>query len=315
MNIVWFALVGVLFIGFFLLEGISYGAGIMLPMMAKKESERKDLYAIVGPGWRSSQMWVILMAFLVLPHQVTGASYGMYIALSLLTILLFLRGIAFKMRKFDGENESGSLLDKVLWLEGTFSPLLWGIIIGSFLEGKGFVPCLDWQASFFSMFGTYGLLLGATLMFLCIFYGALYTSISVKGQLKEKSRATALVMGVILALLLTGLATGTKMYTNIFADVMVLAVYAVGMLAFMLAWFRARQRAVKSAFLLSILFVILFVGAFVFGSFETLQGYLLVQKTIITQNDNIVTIFLGLMGISYISHAIRRWFFYKNNNE
>lgn len=313
MNMIWFTLVGVLFIGFFLLEGISYGAGIMLPMLAKTELERKELYEIVGPGWRSNQMWVILLAFLILPHQVPGASYGMYVALSLLIILLFLRGIAFKMRGFDNEKQNGSVLDKLLWLEGVFSPLLWGVMIGSFVQGRDFVLLTDWQAAFFNMFSTYSLLLGITMIFVCIFFGGLYISVSVKGHMKEKFRATALVSGVIVALLLTGLAVATHMYTDIFADKVVLIIYAASTLAFLLSWLRARQRAVKSAFIISIITVILFVATFVYGTFDLLESYLLINKTMFTQNDSLASIMLGLLIISFVTHSIRRYFYYKNN--
>ena len=41
LNIIWFILITVLFIGFFFLEGFDYGVGGLLPFLGKTDVERR----------------------------------------------------------------------------------------------------------------------------------------------------------------------------------------------------------------------------------------------------------------------------------
>ena len=41
LNTLWFLLIGVLFIGFFVLEGFDYGVGILLPFLGRTDAERR----------------------------------------------------------------------------------------------------------------------------------------------------------------------------------------------------------------------------------------------------------------------------------
>ena len=46
---VWFALIAILWIGYFTLEGFDFGVGILLPVLAKDEQEKRVLYNTIGP--------------------------------------------------------------------------------------------------------------------------------------------------------------------------------------------------------------------------------------------------------------------------
>ena len=48
LNVLWFILIGVLFAGFFILEGFDYGVGIMLPFVGKTDDERRVVLNTIG---------------------------------------------------------------------------------------------------------------------------------------------------------------------------------------------------------------------------------------------------------------------------
>ncbi len=50
LNTLWFVLIAVLFTGFFVLEGFDYGVGILLPFVAKTDSERRRVINTIGPS-------------------------------------------------------------------------------------------------------------------------------------------------------------------------------------------------------------------------------------------------------------------------
>ena len=59
LNILWFILITVLFVGFFFLEGFDFGVGILLPFLGKNDSERRVIINTIGPVWDGNEVWMI----------------------------------------------------------------------------------------------------------------------------------------------------------------------------------------------------------------------------------------------------------------
>ena len=59
LELIWFILVGVLFTGFFILEGLDYGVGMWLPFLGKTDRERRQLINTIGPVWDGNQVWML----------------------------------------------------------------------------------------------------------------------------------------------------------------------------------------------------------------------------------------------------------------
>ena len=59
LNTIWFILISILFIGYFILEGFDLGVGILLPFVAKDDTERRMLINTVGPHWDGNEVWLI----------------------------------------------------------------------------------------------------------------------------------------------------------------------------------------------------------------------------------------------------------------
>ncbi|MGL4392107.1 MAG: cytochrome d ubiquinol oxidase subunit II, partial [Fusobacteriaceae bacterium] len=59
LNILWFILVTVLFIGFFFLEGFDYGVGILLPIIGQTDTERRIIVNTIGPVWDGNEVWLL----------------------------------------------------------------------------------------------------------------------------------------------------------------------------------------------------------------------------------------------------------------
>ena len=56
LQILWFILIAVLWIGFFFLEGFDFGVGMLLPFLGKKDEERRAIINThrLGLGWQRS---------------------------------------------------------------------------------------------------------------------------------------------------------------------------------------------------------------------------------------------------------------------
>ena len=50
----WFILITILWMGFFVLEGFDFGVGMLLPVLARNDTERRVLINTIGPVDRKS---------------------------------------------------------------------------------------------------------------------------------------------------------------------------------------------------------------------------------------------------------------------
>ncbi len=72
LNTLWFLLVGVLFTGFFVLEGFDYGVGILLPFLGKTDGERRRIINTIGPVWDGNEVWILTGGARSSPPSRTG---------------------------------------------------------------------------------------------------------------------------------------------------------------------------------------------------------------------------------------------------
>ena len=59
LKIIWWLLVGVLLIGFAIMDGHDMGVGTLLPFVGKNDVERRVIINTVGPHWDGNQVWFI----------------------------------------------------------------------------------------------------------------------------------------------------------------------------------------------------------------------------------------------------------------
>src|SRR5690242_10419652 len=99
LQILWFILIAVLFAGFLFLEGFDYGVGILLPIVAKKDDERRIVVNSIGPTWDGNEVWLLTAGgamFAAFPNWYATLFSGFYIALFLILVALIIRGVAFE---------------------------------------------------------------------------------------------------------------------------------------------------------------------------------------------------------------------------
>jgi cytochrome d ubiquinol oxidase subunit II len=58
LNTLWFALVGVLFMGYAILDGFDLGVGA-LHLFAREDQERRLFLNAIGPVWDGNEVWLV----------------------------------------------------------------------------------------------------------------------------------------------------------------------------------------------------------------------------------------------------------------
>ena len=56
---VWFALIAVLWVGYFFLEGFDFGVGMLLHPLGRTEVDRRVMVNTIGPTWDGNEVWLL----------------------------------------------------------------------------------------------------------------------------------------------------------------------------------------------------------------------------------------------------------------
>ena len=97
----WFFIVGVLLIGYFVLDGFDFGVGMSLPILGRDNTDRRVIINTIGPVWDLNETWLIVAGaslFAAFPEWYATMFSGFYLALLVILVALILRGVSFEYR-------------------------------------------------------------------------------------------------------------------------------------------------------------------------------------------------------------------------
>src|ERR1035437_7800070 len=100
LQVVWFGLIAILWIGYFFLEGFDFGVGMLLPWIGRGEVERRMAIKPIGPVWDGNEVWLLTAGgatFAPFPVWYATLFSGFYIALFLILAALIVRGVSFEL--------------------------------------------------------------------------------------------------------------------------------------------------------------------------------------------------------------------------
>ena len=190
LNIIWFILITVLFIGFFLLEGFDYGVGILHPFVAKTDTERRVVMNSIGPFWDGNEVWMITAGgalFASFPEWYATLFSGFYLALILILFGLIIRGVSFEFRSKVESEGWRKLWDYTFFTGSLLAALIWGVAVGNFLRGVPIGPDKYYHGGLLPLLNPYALTVGIALFFIFILHGASYLGIKTEGSVAERA--------------------------------------------------------------------------------------------------------------------------------
>jgi cytochrome d ubiquinol oxidase subunit II len=190
----WFVLIGVLWGGYFLLEGFDFGVGVLLPILPRDERERGVMFESIGPVWDGNEVWVVVAAgatFAAFPAWYATLFSGFYIALLLILVLLIVRVVSFEWReKRDGRRWRATWLwaNTIGSMGATF---LWGLTLANLVHGVPLSSSHAFSGDFFDFFSAYTVVAGLAVVALFAAHGATYLTLRTVGGLHERAAAMA----------------------------------------------------------------------------------------------------------------------------
>lgn len=223
MRLIWWLLLGVLLIGFAIMDGFDLGVGTLLPFAARTDDERRLLINLIGPTWEGNQVWLILgggAIFAAWPALYAVSFSGFYLAMIAILLALILRPVGFKFRSKVENTTWRSCWDWALFIGGFVPALIFGVAVGNVLLGVPFrfdnAMRIYYDGNFFGLLTPFALLCGLVSLSMLVAHGAAVIVARVPGAVGERARRfgkfAALISVVLFAVAGLWLAFGIHGY-------------------------------------------------------------------------------------------------------
>lgn len=195
LRIIWWVLLGVLLIGFAIMDGFDLGVAIWLPWLAKTDMERRILINSIGPTWEGNQVWFILgggAIFAAWPALYALSFSGFYLAMLIVLLALILRPVGFKYRSKLTNPMWRTCWDWALFVGGFVPALIFGVAIGNVLQGVPFH--FDhflrpfYTGTFLQLLNPFALLTGLLSVFMLAMHGAFFIQTKTNAPLQQRAK-------------------------------------------------------------------------------------------------------------------------------
>jgi cytochrome d ubiquinol oxidase subunit II len=221
---IWFAIWGIAWAVYFMLDGFDLGLGSLFPFLAKSEFEKRAVVNAMGPFWDGNEVWLITaggVTFAAFPKAYAIMFSGLYTPLLLLLFALILRGVVFEFR-----NKVDSPAWRQTWdtclIVGSFLPaLLLGVAFANIFMGLPLDEAGIFQGNLLTLLNPYGLAGGITFVLVFCVHGAIWLATRTMGELKEKAVKMAKTLWLAEAAFAVIFLVMTAFYTKLWANMLV----------------------------------------------------------------------------------------------
>ena len=203
LKVIWWLLLGVLLTAFAVMDGFDLGVGMLLPFLARSDTERRVVINTVGPVWEGNQVWLILGAgamFAAWPALYAASFSGFYPAMMLVLAALILRPVGFKLRSKMKDARWRATWDWALFAGGAVPTVIFGVAMGNVLEGVPFSFDAELRASYdfgiLDLLNPFALLCGLVSTAMLLTHGAAYLTMKTDGVVAERARLTTRFAGL-----------------------------------------------------------------------------------------------------------------------
>ena len=201
LNTIWFILIGVLIIGYAILDGFDLGVGV-LHLFTKDEQERRININAIGPVWDGNEVWLITgggALFAAFPIVYATVFSAFYLALMLVLFALIFRAVSLEFRGKVDSPKWRRAWDWAFGLGSLLPAVLFGVAIGNILRGIPIDSTGTFTGNFFTLLNPYSILVGVMSLVLFTMHGAIYMTMKSEDEqkMRMKKLASALWIGFV----------------------------------------------------------------------------------------------------------------------
>ncbi len=194
LRVIWWLILGVLLIGFAIMDGFDFGIAAMLRVLGRTDEERVALLETVEPVWEGNQVWFITgggAVFAAWPLLYAVAFSGFYVAMFALLLAFILRPVGFSYRNKSDNAAWRNRWDWIITISGIVPPLICGVAFGNLFLGVPFRFDDDlrmtYTGSFFGLLTPFALLCGLISLSMILMHGLSYAAMKADASLTQRA--------------------------------------------------------------------------------------------------------------------------------
>lgn len=198
LRIIWWVLLGLLLIGFAVMDGFDLGAAVLLPFIGKTDDEKRIIVNALGPVWEGNQVWLILgggAIFAAWPYLYAVAFSGFYLAMFLVLAALILRPVAITYRSKVPHSLWRATADMALFISGLVPSLIFGVALGNALIGAPFrfddTMRMIYEGNLLGLLNPFALLCGLTSLAMLTMQGGAFLAAKADDPVASRAAAVA----------------------------------------------------------------------------------------------------------------------------
>ena len=193
LTFIWFVLLGVLLVGYSILDGFDLGVGILHPFIAKDDHERRLVMNSIGPLWDGNEVWLVTFGgalFAAFPVAYATVFSSFYTAFFLLLTCLIGRAVSLEFRSKVHSTTWRKVWDIAFFMSSFTAAFLLGVAGGNVMAGMELGPKYHYQGSLLSQIYWYPLLVGCLTVSLFALHGAIFLYLKTEHDLQNRLRRT-----------------------------------------------------------------------------------------------------------------------------
>lgn len=200
MPTIWFMLVAFMLVAYVIFDGFDIGAGIVSPLLARSDDDKRLILRTIGPVWDGNEVWLLSAGgtlYFAFPLLYASAFSGFYLPLNMVLWLLILRAIGIEFRMHLDEPVWKGFFDFIFVLSSTLLAIFFGAALGNVIRGVPLGP----NGFFFEPLWTnwrvggengildwYTVLAGVVALCALTLHGGLYVALKTTGALSERAK-------------------------------------------------------------------------------------------------------------------------------
>jgi cytochrome d ubiquinol oxidase subunit II len=164
LNILWYGLVGALFMGYAILDGFDLGVGAW-HLFVKNDTDRRIMLNSIGPVWDGNEVWLVTAGgalFAAFPEAYATVFSGFYLAFEAFLVTLIFRAVAIEVRSKQSQRWWRQLWDISFSVSSVLIALLIGVVLGNLIYGIPLTADHELAESFAGPLRPYAILVGLT---------------------------------------------------------------------------------------------------------------------------------------------------------
>ena len=278
LNTLWFVLYVIIIGGYVILDGFDLGVGMLGPVVAKDDREKRILLNSIGPVWDGNEVWLVLAGgalFAAFPLVYASLFSGFYLAMMLVLLVLILRTVAIEFRSKRDSTTWRTTWDWFFSLSSLGITVLLGVALGNVIIGVPIDEQGNMSIDLWHLLNPYSIALGVTAVVMLSLHGGIFLTLKTEDELLERVKYLIPKLMAAFFVLMTVLIVWTLLLDNPisdrYADRLWIGVFPfLALIAALGAWRQIHHQAYLSAFLASATMIALLMGTVAAGLYPVM---------------------------------------------